>query len=284
MLDPNSCKSCGAALDGDLRAPQWQCAYCQTTNYNTILLQKRIREIDFSKRNNLFQLGMAAYEARDYSSAIAKLEVSLTEDSGNGDAWVYLAMAASKLANASNFKDSIAKITTYLDRAVDCSTDVDLPSIAKNGCANSLAAVAERIGRKHLQDAQKALNAFGTTDPARASRVSHSELDALFEQAASMFALNPNDLAITSKIAVLVLKADGLCNGSHPHAQTVSDARSLIDTLKAQNQSLYTEAQQELMSSKDKQNAGCTTTALYTLTIFLAPFALWWFSQTMLLR
>ena len=239
MIQNNLCNSCGAPLEGDPSASSWKCEYCQTVNYNSFILEKRIKDIDFSKSSNLFQLGMSSYEAGDYKLAATQLEKVLIEDSGNSDAWMYLALSATKTADAANFSDSYNKVTVYLVRAAKSGASQETLDIAKNTCANTLAILSLRIIERHFNDARKAIEAFGSVDQKRGNQIMRKELSQLYTNAEQVLSLNPNEIKTTVRIASYVLRGCKLSGISNPKNSAYVAAMAVIDSIKESNPSMY---------------------------------------------
>jgi Tfp pilus assembly protein PilF len=88
-------------LEGNLLESRWKCSYCKAINYNEKYVDLHAKNIDFSKADNLLQVGMAAFEGEDYTKAREIFDKVLMEDSRSLDAWVYAAISIAHLSDLS---------------------------------------------------------------------------------------------------------------------------------------------------------------------------------------
>ena len=259
------CKACGSPLEGAPLARSWTCAYCKTVNFNEAFLQQHIATIDFAKTHNLLQVGLTAYQAGDYRKALDVLERVLMEDSSNVDAWVYTALATSFLADMSNYESSAQKVESYIGKAGNINPDSEIISTGRSVCANTLGRVALRMVERQYDHAQKTWFSYESVDPGKATRKTNEELNAGLRCAGHAFSLNPDDLKIAGRIALITVQSDRLYKGNNPHKAIVAKANAVLETVKQKNPALYSEYSSIL--SPPKQKSGCAGQACAILAV-----------------
>jgi tetratricopeptide (TPR) repeat protein len=259
------CKTCGAPLEGDPLQKSWTCGYCKTVNFNEDLIKEHIAKIDFTKAHNLLQVAMTAYDCGDFTKAQEVFERVLVEDSGNLDAWVYSALAVSFATNITRYEASAKKALAYLNKAQAIDSSSDIFKVGRSVCANNMGRVALTAASKHFDDAKKAWHAYESTDKARATSMTNDELNSAFLYAEHALSLDPDDLKISGKIAVLVVLSDRFYKSRNPNKTVVEKSQLVLSAIKERNPALYAELAKELEPTK----SGCAGAASLLLFAFV---------------
>jgi tetratricopeptide (TPR) repeat protein len=264
------CKSCGSPLEGNPLASQWKCTYCGTVTYNEEYVSLYAKNIDFSKAHHLLQVGIAAYEGREYAKAQDAFERVLMEDSRSRDAWVYGALAIAHLSDLSNLDKSMSGVESYLKKARDVGGAAEILEVGESVACNVLGRILFRAIRRHRELAEKKYFAFESVDRAKAQRNREDEMRPLFGYAEYVFENPPDDPSIMGPIAVEVLLASRA--GGCP-APIKNSANAALEMIKNKNPGYY----QSLASvlNPPKKSTGCGASNAAFLVIVLGSVFCW---------
>lgn len=260
----NECKSCGSPLEGNPLASQWECGYCRTINYNEEYVDLYAKNIDFSKTHNLLQVGIAAYEGREYAKARDSFEKVLMEDSRNWDAWVYGALAIAHLSDLSNLDKSMSSVESYLKKAREGDGEAEILDVGESVARNALGRTLLRAISRHRELSEKKYFAFESVDRAKAIRDRNEELQPLFRYAAHAFRNPPDDPSIVGPLAVEVLLAAR--NGSPPSG-IENSASAALDSIKEKNPGYHHSLVAQL--NPPKAPSGCGNSSAAALLMLL---------------
>jgi tetratricopeptide (TPR) repeat protein len=195
------CRSCGASPPSDSSRVAFVCEYCGTKNVDDQYFIERAKNIDASKADRYFGLGMVAFNSGDYQQAEKQFEQAVQEDDHNLDGWIYLAHTKAKTLKASNFGKHILVAINCIKKAKELDSNAEIVQFGSAAIANSFLAESIGASQYYFDTAEKKLVAYGKNGASAVASEAHSG----FSLIRDAFSLNPNDskLIATSSIYAL---------------------------------------------------------------------------------
>jgi len=184
-----NCKSCGASPPSNSSNISFICEYCGTKNVDDQYFIERAKNIDASKANRFFGLGLVAFNSGDYQQAEAQFEQAVKEDDHNLDAWIYLAHTKAKTLKPSNFSKNILVAINCIKKAREIDSHAEVVEYGSSAIANSFLSEANNAAQYYFDTAQKKLVAYGKSGAAGVA----SEAVIGFSLIKNAFSLAPSD-------------------------------------------------------------------------------------------
>ena len=196
-----SCRSCGASPPSNSSHISFICEYCGTKNVDDQYFIERAKNIDASKANRYFGLGLVAFKSGDYQQAEKQFEQAVQEDDHNLDGWIYLAHTKAKTLKPSNFTKNILVAINCIKKAEEIDANAEIVQFGSAAIANSFLSEAIKAAQYYFDTAQKKLVAYGHEGAAGIA----SELQMGFSLIKDAFSLNPNDTKLIASSSIYAL-------------------------------------------------------------------------------
>jgi tetratricopeptide (TPR) repeat protein len=195
------CKSCGAAPPPSTSHVAFVCEYCGTKNVNDQYFIERAKNIDASKSNRHFGLGVVAFNSGDYQTAEKQFEQAVQEDDLSTDSWIYLAHTKAKTIKPSNFSRHIAVAINCINKAKEIDPNAEIVEYGSAAIANSFLAESNKAAQYYFDTAEKKLIAFGKNGSHEAA----SEAALGLSLIKNAFDLNPNDTKLAAESSIYAM-------------------------------------------------------------------------------
>jgi Tfp pilus assembly protein PilF len=196
-----ACRSCGASPPSNSSHVSFVCEYCGTKNVDDQYFIERAKNIDASKANRYFGLGLVAFNSGDYQQAEKQFEQAVQEDDHNIDGWIYLAHTKAKTLKPSNFGKHILVAINCIKKAQEIDANAEIVQFGSAAIANSFLAESIAAAQYYFDTAEKKLVAFGKGGAAGVA----SEVQTGFSLLKDAFSLNPTDTRLIAASSIYAM-------------------------------------------------------------------------------